>query len=72
MKKILMAIAITLIFTACNKTPGLIKSDPPKTDVKIEKVTNEISHGLYKVQIDDTTTVLIYRGVESVTMIQLK
>ena len=29
-------------------------------------------HGLYKVKVDDTTTVLIYRGVESCTMIQLK
>jgi hypothetical protein len=32
----------------------------------------EIGHGLYKVKVDDTTTVLIYRGVESCTMIQLK
>lgn len=66
-----MAIAITLI-TSCNSAPGLIKSETPNPTVKIEKITNEVGHGLNKIKIDDSTTVLIYRGVESCTMIQLK
>ncbi len=66
-----MAIAITLI-TSCNSAPGLINSETPNSNVKIEKIANEVGHGLNKIQIDDSTTILIYRGVESCTMIQLK
>jgi hypothetical protein len=33
---------------------------------------NEINHGLHLIEIIDSTQVLIYRGVESCTMIQLK
>jgi hypothetical protein len=32
----------------------------------------EISHGLHMISINDSTQVLIYRGVESCTMIQIK
>ena len=39
---------------------------------KVEKIMDEIGHGLYKVKLDDTTTILLYRGVESCTMLQLK
>ena len=41
-------------------------------ELKAEEIMGEIGHGLYKVKVDDSTTVLIYRGVESCTMIQLK
>jgi hypothetical protein len=50
----------------------------PNTNTKVnnveksEKIMGEIGHGLYKVKLDDTTTILLYRGVESCTMIQLK
>ena len=40
--------------------------------VEINKLTNEVGHGLYHLKLDDSTSVLIYRGVESCTMIQLK
>lgn len=39
---------------------------------KDEHLMDEVSHGLHKIQINDSTAVLIYRGVESCTMIQLK
>lgn len=41
-------------------------------ELTAEEIMGEIGHGLYKVKVDDSTTVLIYRGVESCTMIQLK
>ena len=41
-------------------------------NIKIQKIASEVDHGLHKVIINDTTVVLIYRGVESCTMIQLK
>jgi hypothetical protein len=37
-----------------------------------EHLMNEVSHGLHKIRINDSTTVLLYRGVESCTMIQIK
>jgi hypothetical protein len=54
-----------------------LKSDveysSPEGDVKIEKITNELtSRGMFKVKVDDTTTVLVYHGYESCTMIRLK
>lgn len=48
------------------------KDNRDSNKLKAEKIMNEIGHGLYKVKVDDSTTVLIYRGVESCTMIQLK
>jgi len=74
MKNILI-ILITLCLFACN-TPVVTtenNSPAPSSNTKVEKVIDEIyHHGLYKVQLNDSTTILIYRGVESVSMIQLK
>jgi hypothetical protein len=42
------------------------------TPLKDEHLLNEVTHGLHKIQVDDSTTILLYRGVESCTMIQLK
>ena len=56
---------------SCNvDTKDNTKEDSNK--LKGEKIMNEVGHGLYKVKVDDSTTVLLYRGVESCTMIQLK
>lgn len=74
MKKILMAIAITSLIASCTTTPIQSIPAPVQTPqkVKVEWLSEEVDHGLSKVKIDDTTTVLIYRGVESCTMIRLK
>ena len=45
-----------------------VESNEPKS----ERIMGEIGHGLYKVKLDDSTTILLYRGVESCTMLQLK
>ena len=48
------------------------------SSVKSEKIMGEVGVGLYKVELDSNTTILIYRadpasdGTESVSMIQLK
>ena len=45
----------------------------PKHKVSIETLSNhQVNQGLHKITIDDTVHVLIYRGLESVTMIQIK
>jgi hypothetical protein len=54
------------------------KSTEVSTNVKSEKIMDEIGRGLYKVELDSNTTILIYRadpasdGTESISMIQLK
>jgi hypothetical protein len=42
------------------------------SEIKVEMLSKQINHGLYKITIDDTTQILIYRGIESCTMIRLK
>ena len=54
--------------TKVNNVESNVESNEPKS----EKIMGEVGHGLYKVKLDDTTTILLYRGVESCTMIQLK
>jgi hypothetical protein len=71
--KTILAILITVLMVSCR--PKVDTKDNTKEDsneIKSEKIMNEVGHGLYKVKVDDSTTVLLYRGVESCTMIQLK
>ena len=74
MKKIFIILAIAML-ASCTTTTSVDapNTNPePKPKVKIEWLSNEVDHGLSKVILDDSTTILIYRGVESCTMIQLK
>jgi hypothetical protein len=66
--KTILAILLTSIMMSCDTKVSNTDSNEPKS----EKIIDEVGHGLYKVQLNDSTTVLIYRGVESCTMIQLK
>jgi hypothetical protein len=68
--KTILAILITVLMVSCNVDTKV--SNTGSNELKAEKIMGEIGHGLYKVKVDDSTTVLIYRGVESCTMIQLK
>jgi len=58
--------------SCCEPNTNTKVSNVESNEPKVGKIMGEIGHGLYKVKLDDTTTVLIYRGVESCTMIQLK
>ena len=66
--KTILAILLTSIMMSCDTKVSNTDSNEPKA----EKIIGEVGHGLYKVQLNDSTTVIIYRGVESCTMIQLK
>jgi hypothetical protein len=71
--KTIITILLTLTIMSCcelntNTKVNNVESNEPKS----ERIMGEIGHGLYKVKLDDTTTILLYRGVESCTMIQLK
>jgi hypothetical protein len=71
--KTILTILITFLMVSCR--PKVDTKDNTKEDsneIKSEKIMSEVGHGLYKVKVDDSTTVLLYRGVESCTMIQLK
>lgn len=79
MKKLLLA--LPLMFMACSfpqetqgKSVDKLEGGTPNhlKHLEIEMISEEIDHGLYKITIDDTVHVLLYRGVESCTMTQLK
>ena len=70
--KTILAILLTSIMMSCNVDTKVNNTKEDSNELKAEKIMNEIGHGLYKVKVDDSTTVLLYRGVESCTMIQLK
>ena len=77
MKAILITI-LTLIMVSCNEGNKVSTTINTTSVVKSEKITDEVGIGLYKVELDSNTTILIYRadpasdGTESISMIQLK
>ncbi len=80
MKKIFIIILATFTFAAVASSIIMNVSRKEKkkmdkiqvVDVIAERIMNEVGHGLYKVHVNDSVNVLIYRGVESVSMIQIK
>jgi len=70
--KTILAILITVLMVSCNVDTKVNNTKEDSNELKAEEIMDEIGRGLYKVKVDDSTTVLIYRGVESCTMIQLK
>jgi hypothetical protein len=70
--KTILAILITVLMVSCNVDTKVNNTKEDSNKLKSEKIMSEVGHGLYKVKVNDSTTVLIYRGVESCTMIQLK
>jgi len=76
MKTIVITI-LTLIMVSCNEGTKSSTTTNSNSVVKSEKIMDEVGIGLYKVQLDSNTTILIYRadpasdGTESVSMIQL-
>ncbi len=63
---------------SCNGGTKVSTTEDNTSVVKSEKITDEVGIGLYKVELDSNTTILIYRadpasdGTESISMIQLK
>ena len=83
MKKIISILLLSFCFVSCVENtkqpiPTSTETNPQVIttisgqNIHIVHLTDEVIHGLNKVVIDDSTTILIYRGVESCTMIQLK
>ena len=81
MKKILLTLAAVSFLVGCTQNSAQTKNvdplhdayiPPAKNNVNIEKLSESIDHGLYRVTIDDTTQILLYRGVESCAMVKLK
>lgn len=54
------------------KEPLTTKVFNSNQEVLIEHLSGTVTPGLNKIQLNDSTVILIYRGVESCTMIQLK
>lgn len=75
MKNIILALSIMTLMVSCDnqkKIPAQKIVEVGSSPLVDEHIMSEVSHGLHKIKIDDTTTILLYRGVESCTMIQIK
>jgi hypothetical protein len=78
MKKLLLLTLIYFCVLACTQSQQgsqavYDKSHlAPKQVITDEPLLDPVDHGLHKITINDSTTILLYRGVESCTMIQLK
>jgi hypothetical protein len=72
MKKILLPIGFicTICLTSCVEAPA--HQEVNRTPLYDTHLMDQVSPGLHLISINDSTQVLIYRGVESCTMIQLK
>jgi hypothetical protein len=75
--KVILITILTLIISSCNGGTKVSTTTNTSSVVKSEKIMDEVGVGLYKVQLDSNTTILIYRadpasdGTESVSIIQL-
>ncbi len=78
MKKILFTLLAIPLLVGCVQSPKQPLNEntsfipPKKENVRIEMLSEQVDQGLYRITIDDTTKVLLYRGVESCTMVKLK
>jgi len=71
-KLILLLVAIVTISCKQQTYPPVASKIVSTSPANIEHLMEEVNFGLNKVKVNDSTTVLIYRGTESCTMIQLK
>jgi hypothetical protein len=75
--KVILITILTLIISSCNEGTKVSTTTNTNSVVKSEKIMDEVGVGLYKVELDSNTTILIYRadpasdGTESVSIIQL-
>jgi hypothetical protein len=73
MKKLIAITLVAISITSCCTSNGNnVEKTKSVNSIKIESLMGPVEHGLHKIQLNDTTTILLYRGTESCTMIQLK
>jgi hypothetical protein len=75
MKKLLFASLVVMLMGCTSQPvqPAAQETPNPNTRVKITLLSPEmVEQGLSMVKVNDTLTVLIYRGVESCSMIKLE
>ncbi len=67
-------LATTILFASCaeGQHPPAENTVVGESSLRDEHLMDGISHGLHKITINDSTVILIYRGVESCTMLQIK
>jgi len=68
MNKIILILAI-LTMMSCQDDIVINKT---LENLKVEPIMGIPNYGLSRIIIDDTTTILIYKGYQSISIIQLK
>ncbi len=73
MKELIGIISILTLLSSCDTPKTITKQNDieAETGVKVQKLMETIEPGLFKVEINDSTTILLYRGVQSCTMIKI-
>ena len=79
MKNLLFILSIILL-SSCNGKSSYsgncnihdVKESSKTTQLNRIYLMDQVDQGLYKIEIDDSITILLYRGTESCTMIQIK
>jgi hypothetical protein len=78
MKKIFITLLTLITLSSCDTSKKIetVKELPTEVEkiegIKVTRLTDQLDQGLNHVIINDTLEILIYRGVESVSMIRIK
>lgn len=75
MRKIFTILTLITLLSCNNsreKAKGLSTNVNRVSGIEVIRLTDEVDHGLNHIIVNDTLEVLIYRGVESTSMIRIK
>ena len=74
MKTLIIAAIAAITLSSCETEYPVERKREVNTNAPLldEHLMNSVEHGLHRITLDDSTIVLIYRGTESCTMIQIK
>jgi hypothetical protein len=67
-----IGLSIIILASCHRKNAPKLETQVKEKSLMDEHLSEEIDHGLHKITLETGEKILIYRGVESCTMIQLK
>lgn len=71
MNKIILILALMTIMS-CSETKQNEKIPEYKNNLQIEHIMGVVDEGLTQIKLNDRNTILIYKGMQSCTMIEIK
>lgn len=65
MKKLIAITLVAISITSCCSNQKNVEKTKSVNSIKIESLMGPVEQGLHKIQLNDTTTILLYRGTGS-------